>query len=727
MRKILFLFLLISSLNSFADDMTRLGFKGQLNKSSISGSYSGTESYTFDDFGNISKFYTDRYGASITTTSLNSTSTGFSGTCETEGIDGKVTITIGKNGITKIYVKYDTGSLTVNNSYDSNGRLIKKTYNETWYTEEELTFETNIEEEAEKLFQRQQTAVEDLYNPRNILNPERAAQKYIDATERNANAYVSNARAGFRKKKVKHTKNETYIFSNYVDDEFGNWTERTVKKQGDNASNKELNTIQYTNEFLSEYYWNKLKDSGDLRAIERFALLPTTTSKYKTLAVDFWNSKILDEIETVYHNNCDSLCKVAFGPITNKDISNKALDIARKDIFDNQVMLERDYTKVPLFKGRKMSGHDIFDDAYKAKIDERSLQLRNDSIAFLIKKAESEIANNNNLEASKTSRIILRIDNQNTHAKELAATSEFNLLVEKENSGSTTDKDYEYYRKANIGSQYDAAVADKHIMYAMSRKKEFKDSKRMCEYSDYLDNLSNLPMTEDVLSKYKKSQKRAYFSCMHGSFVNVGFGAFAGYSLGNEIHYGGEVGARFGYLCNILNVYIGAKYSYSAGFNSMDSKNKHNDDYTKDGYLSAHRITIPAILRINVKPNYFSAIYLGIGAEYSIPLNSKYTYYNVSQNSNWLTIAEDVSFSKTNSDSDKNMLRKSYIAPRFGIGITAQYLELELYGIYDKKGTLYDKEYLDKLGVETLIHSKQYEKQTEKAKLRFGLAARIMF
>lgn len=741
-KKLLLSLLLATSLMSYADDWSKLGYKGSGTKSAISGNNSGTESITFDNSGNLLGITTNRYGASFSTNSLTPNSSGFSGTCTTEGFNGKITITTGKYGIVKINIKYDTGSLTVTNSYDSEGKLSKKVYDESWYTEEELTFESNVEEEAARLYRNQQASANRMYerqqananklyedyqkallsgDPRKIKKAQDAYEKasrdnandYMNESERNANRYMSNARAGFKKKKVKHTKHNVYYFSDYDFDEFGNWTTRTVKEESSSSLTKDNHEVQYTNEFLSEYYWNKLKDSGNFRAIERFALKSTTTEKYKKIAQDFWNANILDAVAKVDNNHCDSLCKIAFRPIAYQDVTNKALNIARKDIFDNQVMLERDFNKVLLFKNKKMSGKEIFDTNYKQKIDQRSSQLRSDSIAFLINKAENEIAKKQNAEASKTSRGLLLIDDNNARGKELAATSEFNLLEEKENNGIVIDKDYDLYRLMNVGSQYDAAVADKHIMYAINRKKEFKDQKRMCDFRNYLDSLSYLPMTESVTSRYKKAKKNATYSCEHGSFINVGIGGFAGYSFGNEYHVGGEIGARLGYLCNILNVYIAGKYSYSAGFNSMDSQGKHNDDGTKDGYLTAQRITIPAILRLNVKPGYHSAIYLGLGAEYSIPINAKYIYYNESLN-------------KVESESDKKMLHKATIAPRFGIGVTARYLELELYGIYES-GTLYDKEYLDKLGVESLIYKKQYDNQTDKGKLRVGLAVRLLF
>ena len=142
-RKFFLSLLLISSMISYADDWSRLGYKGIGTKSTISDNsgYGGydTEKYIFDISGKLLEITSNRYGSNFSAKSLTPTSTGFSGSCETNDVDGKITITKGEKGITKIFVKYGTGSFTITNTYDSEGKLSKKVYDATWYEEEEIT------------------------------------------------------------------------------------------------------------------------------------------------------------------------------------------------------------------------------------------------------------------------------------------------------------------------------------------------------------------------------------------------------------------------------------------------------------------------------------------------------------------------------------------------------------------------------------------------------------
>ena len=199
MKRLIYLsLLLISSLISYADNWSRLGYKGKVTKTTIFGYGSGKESFTFDISGNLLGITTDCYNVSFSTQMLTRTSTGFSGTCKIKGFDGKISITTGKKGITKIYIKYDTGSLTVTNSYDSKGKLTKKVYEDIWYTEEEPTYDSNIGSELNR-YSKNQSSTLNRYGNRQQANLNRLQKKINDALAKGDMAAYQRARDEYMK------------------------------------------------------------------------------------------------------------------------------------------------------------------------------------------------------------------------------------------------------------------------------------------------------------------------------------------------------------------------------------------------------------------------------------------------------------------------------------------------------------------------------------------------
>jgi ElaB/YqjD/DUF883 family membrane-anchored ribosome-binding protein len=297
-RKFFLSLLLISSMISYADDWSRLGYKGIGTKSTISDNsgYGGydTEKYIFDISGKLLEITSNRYGSNFSAKSLTPTSTGFSGSCETNDVDGKITITKGEKGITKIFVKYGTGSFTITNTYDSEGKLSKKVYDATWYEEEEITYESNIGSELNR-FSKNQNSTLNKYSNRQQENVEKYKKKmesamargdmnaykkaydeymkasssnvddYMNESNRNVNSYMSNARAGIKTKKVKHTEHSVYTFSDYVFDDFGNWKTRKVSTENENF--EDCQTIDYDPEYVSQFYWERLEKEGNLQKI----------------------------------------------------------------------------------------------------------------------------------------------------------------------------------------------------------------------------------------------------------------------------------------------------------------------------------------------------------------------------------------------------------------------------------------------------------------------------
>ena len=734
MKRLIYLsLLLISSLISYADNWSRLGYKGKVTKTTIFGYGSGKESFTFDISGNLLGITTDCYNVSFSTQMLTRTSTGFSGTCKIKGFDGKISITTGKKGITKIYIKYDTGSLTVTNSYDSKGKLTKKVYEDIWYTEEEPTYDSNIGSELNR-YSKNQSSTLNRYGNRQQANLNRLQKKindalakgdmaayqrardeymkasndnandYMNESETNSNSYMSNVHAGFKKKKVKHTNHNVCYFSDYDFDEFGNWTSRTVSLEKDEFGERQ--TIVYDSEYWSKYFWGKLKPEGDLRKIESFAMNPNCYATYKDSAVTFWNERILKEIKLVYNNNIDSLCKASKSPIITDLRKDSALNIVREDIYSNQVLSLRDFNTVRQMKDMVYCNIPIFDKPFQEKIMARSEELRKDSVLFLTTKAQKELDSEDNNSALITSNTILLIDKDNANAINIGQEASYRLIVEREHENTVTEADYISFLDTYPSSIHSQEMQNNRALFASNLFNEETSNEE-------LERVNALPTDESTHKIVSKRYKKWKFKNNRGRFFHIGLGGEFAYGPVNTV-VSGELTTRFGYTANLLNLTVGLKYNYLTSSSQMFKSPKESGK----AYFERQYLSVPIMLRLNFLHGYNGSSYFAVGTELNInTLSAK------------LRDVEDIK--------EKNFANDKFsITPRIALGGRFYGIEIELFATYDVDNPFnvdYIKDYKLKSGqnIKTACDESAYDKQINGEdffdKVRGGIALRLWF
>lgn len=736
-RKFFLSLLLISSMISYADDWSRLGYKGIGTKSTISDNsgYGGydSEKYIFDISGKLLEITSNRYGSNFSAKSLTPTSTGFSGSCETNDVDGKITITKGEKGITKIFVKYGTGSFTISNTYDSEGKLSKKVYDATWYEKEEITYESNIGSELNR-FSKNQNSTLNKYGNRQQENVEKYKKKmesamargdmnaykkaydeymkasssnvddYMNESNRNVNSYMSNARAGIKTKKVKHTEHRVYTFSDYVFDDFGNWKTRKVSTENENF--EDCQTIDYDPEYVSQFYWERLEKEGNLQKIEAFFLNPITTSKYKELASNYWNGHVLDEVAQKYNNNNDTLCCMTKKAIISDVVKEQALEIVRNNVFNNNVMAERDYVRVFRMKDLQCQNVTVFNDNYRQKIEVRSQELRADSIAFLINKAKQEFESANYQQALATSKGIQLIDPSNETAADLCQESSYRIILFKESNNSISESDYVSF--------IDEYKTSNHVPEMQNNRALFASSLFNIETPDReLERVYALPTDEPTHKIVRKRYKKWKYRINRGNFVHVGVGGEYALGAANSVA-SGELLLRFGYTVNIVNVVTGIKYNYltstSQAFKTPKEAGK--------AYFERQYLSVPLMLNFNLKHGYNGCTYIGVGTD-----------INITSLSSKLRDVEDV----TEKEFGNNKLS---FTPRVAFGGRFFGIELELFASYDSSNpfnTEFIKAYNMNNGqnIKTVCDENSFKKQIEddsfSSKLRGGLALRLWF
>ena len=711
MKKFFFLVLLplLCSLVVNASDWSKFGIKGECIKAS-----SQFETLNFDNNGNLTGFILVITGSRIESTgAIQTVKNGFTGKCKiyenntTE--TGSYQITIGPNGITKLSVKYDDGStLTSTYSYNSNGLLVKRIDDAMWWEEDSYSLETDAAARERKA----QAVIDAAYKAaaRKPLDIAGNARR-LEAAERKAAAILAGTDVKVKTKKTKKTAKETVVFDSYKSDEFNNWTYRQFKD--DDGNHNENREIKYTDDFLCRIQWEKLKQSGNLKAIEMFAMNNRTTEKYKKIASEFWNSNILPKIARQDNNNPDSLCYAAFSPVANKETSDKALNMARRDIYDNQVMQERDFNKVKAISTLKVRDQEIFDLDYKNRIDERAEQLRNDSISFLLKQSENALSSGQLSLASQEAKKLLVIDELNYQAKEIASKADFMMIENKEKAGSVTDIDYINFCDYHKDSPRAKTVADKYAQYAINKKSQYKKDGNYDSYPSYLNGVlaKDLPMSQNARADLSKNSEKSRIELASGRPIGFGVGfAFAG-STGNDFRF--EIGPmlRLGRLSSPINAQVSLAYGYSSG----------NSNGEKGPNLTSSRFLIPVMLRWNFVrklkemdklDEYIMTCYLAAGAQLSIPLGGKLNYS--SEQDDYVKL-------------EKDFLSKTYISPKIAIGVHGlKYFELELFGIYHTN-SLYNKDNLFSIGADELLGQKLFDKNTKKPQIQIGGAFRIVF
>ena len=218
-------------------DMSLFGFKGKVTKASVNSGGTGYESYSFGMDGNISdKIYLwdGTEGRSYDVVITNRARNGFSG----DSYYGKLKATVVKNKITKISIsgtKNDNPSTyTCSYTYDKDGNLKKVNEVFVYYVVEGIEYGGGIYGQNEYLAELDRLQREYQQKLMRGMSPSEA-ERWLENAQRRLqdklNGVGVNAYA--RTKKTKKTVKAEYTYSNYVFDDFGNWTSRTYQKGTD--------------------------------------------------------------------------------------------------------------------------------------------------------------------------------------------------------------------------------------------------------------------------------------------------------------------------------------------------------------------------------------------------------------------------------------------------------------------------------------------------------------
>lgn len=700
----LFFILLFITISLEAADWKKFGLSGKCHSAS-----SENEILRFDDEGNLIEFTLKTSVGSVESQSLTTTYNGFEGECyvKEDCITGYYILIIESNGISSLYVTYEnndelTTTITCTYLYDSNGLLIKRTDEKIW---SEYIDNYYYRAKVQELEKEAQEIMKNAYKMCNKHpNDAKKNNKILKEAEKRATNILSQKDNIPLQIIIEKNINNTVYFSNYEIDNYNNWISRGYTSNNSYTYKNEKRKIEYTHDFTDNSEWEKIKNSGDLKAVEEFAKSYKTSYKYETIAIEYWNSHILEEVEKVYNNDIKILCDVYLNSIANEEIKQKALTIIRKNAYENIVLIETDFTAVMKMTSMTIRGIDIFDDNYKTLIELHSNKLRQDSIKKLIDKAENELLINQLPEACNTANNILFIDNDNNRAKEILAEAYFGILEEKEYNGTITYEDYISFFEINKGSKYDIIVGNKLTKYALSQENYYIKNNLFYEYYYYLSNIENNYQMDDEINnslrskmlyikkKADKKQKIDHFWGLdnknHGKLIGFGGEGTVGYTL-NNFDDDMRIGLfgfyfRFGYLSGFINGYTGILLD-CRGYN----------------YDAQGRLTFPLMLRCNFLRESNHAFYLAGGMQLSIPLvNSK-------------------------NDVLKNIRTNNQFFPRISIGYAGKHSEIELYGIIENKA-YYNKDKLIDAGIDKIIDSESFDKATNNYnRFHLGLAVRF--
>lgn len=695
-----------SYVNSQTTDVSLFGFKGKVTGASINAGAFGSFSFGEDGYVTNKIFLWDGTEEQCYDVEINKrTKNVISG----ESKYGKFSATIANNHITKIKISGKINNYpstyTCTYSYDKKGNLVKVNEVFVYYKDEGIEYGGGVY--GVDNYQRELNNISQEYQRKLMsgMTQEQAQQWYNNAVarlQRAAQGVGVNTYA--RTKKTKKTVKADYTYSNYVFDDFGNWISRTYQKGTDYQTQNQ--TINYDPDFWSHFYWERLEKEGDLRKIEAFYLHPITTNTYKVLASKYWNEHIMAEVAQKYNNNLDTLCRMAEKAIIFDTVKEQALDIVRDQIFNNDVMTERDYKRVSQMKVLRRQNVIVFNDIYQKKIDTQSEKLRTDSVNFLINKAQQEFESTRYQQALATSKGIIIIDPQNETAANLCQESSYRIILSKEAENSIQESDYVSFIDEYNASDHVPEIQNKRALYASSLFNRETSNEE-------LERVNALPTDELTHKIVSKRYKKWMFKNNRGNFFHIGIGGGFAYGSVNTVA-SGEVTTRFGYTANLLNLTVGLKYNYLTSSSQMFKSPKESGS----AYFNRQYLSIPIMLRFNFKHGYNGSSYFAAGTE-----------LNISTLSAKLRNVEDIDDKKFANDNIS-------FTPRIALGGRFFGLEIELFGTYDVDNPFnvdYIKKYKLKNGnnIQTVCDKSAYDKQINGEdffdKVRGGIALRIWF
>lgn len=447
---------------------------------------------------------------------------------------------------------------------------------------------------------------------------------------------------------------------------------------------------------------------------------------YETTAKQIWNELATTVIEKS-QNSPEMLCLIAKNNLVNDANKSLALQYAQEYAYNNVVLTKKNFREVEEAVYMKYSDIRVFDNNYIIKIRQYSDSLRLDSVSHLLAKAKDELAQNWFSQVKNTCNSIENIDPSNKETKGLKCEADYGLLMQQK---VRKVNDYTDFLNLYPASKYYEEVSDMCANEFFANKNAYKNNySSICSYSYFLNGLQSKlrPSSKnaDRLSKVAHSTQKkcsrhqfwdnafdSMFKCDDCRFASINLGGSLGITGGTEFVGAGEVGLRIFHKCKWLNIYLGAKYLYTSGISDLWTATNLTGEFM-EGYLTSQHIAIPAELRINFKHECEKTIYLGVGAEYGIPLNGSFTYLNPSN------------YNEKQSLKSKDYLNPASIWPRASIGYSSSFMDFSLVGTYMPDG-LYNMDNLRMASADELVGQTLFDKQL-KSKFKVELSIKYFY
>jgi len=699
MKRTLIIAVLLSATLTSADaqDWSKWGLKGNVQKAEIETSNldrnDGTLKFTTE--GTVQQLLVETPWITVMSDEFSTTKNGYS---SSQHFNLNITIKQGRIATSDIVetIRGITHHYTTAYTYGTNGFLEKMTGTHSWtttrteYVEQTASMNRNVA--------RAKELQEQIKQARTDAERQRLTAEYQRVV---SGAGVNTSGGNTREVKENHSESFSRTYYNYKTDDLGNWTSRSFRTEASTTTYVQKQTITYEPEFLSDYRWVQLPKT-DLAKVEKFAQDKNITATYRKKASDYWNNNILNELNAKSAEDMDKYCAAAYSSIASKETKEKALDYVQSTIYNSRVVPERDYAKVKQMASMRWDGYLIFNTDYFKRIEDKSLQLYNDSLAGLKQQAQTAYDANDFAEVRVLTDRIKAIDSNNEFAKTLRAEVDYRFLQSKENANIVNQQDYMDFLQANPGSAYDGEVKDKYANLAIKNAKGYRASSEVAEW-----------VKQNRYSYYDKAKRkvdREYFKAFRGKFVHFGFSG--DFNMGGaNFGFGGGVHARFGYNLSWINLEVGAKYTY---LNSTKGETGRDDDL-QGGYFMRQYLSVPVDLHINLTHDDEYAWYLGVGAELAVS--------NLS--ANFKEKKPTTQSKKDKKIGNQDML----ISPKLSVGYTKNTLEVELYGLYDMDSQ-FNVDYVTPV-YGTISDPKIFEQQVSDQKLfdklRLGLSFKFLF
>ena len=655
--------------------------------------------------------------------------------------DGTCKVHVSNGKVSKFELYVDAGEIQMSRTYTITYDKDKVTSKEIHSTTTEEFYTVDNSKEIEKI----RNQINNLYAEYGYLRYSFSyasawanAYKKITKLESKLNA-LRESHGERRSRLVTKKETVTNVYSNFQYDEVGNVIAYTnsytsTETDGQTSKDKVAGNASYTydSHYLGEFYWNKLKESQDLDALEKFYLNEGCDINYRTLAENRWNTIVLSVLENEYKNNTEEVIKFMGKEITSRENYAKMNELVSAAYYPQATKI-RDFSQLKkTINWKAKNGVKIFNKEYQNKILNLCDQLRADSIVFLKNKAQAEYDKALYTKAMETSNGILNISPNDQKALDLLDNSSYKQILKNVGAGTPNPNEMTQYLQTFPQGQHKAEVEDQYATYNLNVLKACEDEEAINKAGgmDLINFLRSLPVNDLKLAKsVKKTADKKEFIIKRGDVLDFGLGVSADFGPGMMGLFG-EAGFRVGYLANFVNLYVGGRFGWMGSGVAM-CKREDARQTINGGHFELLRASVPVQLRLHLAKKYDSAWYLGLGADLNFNINSKIKLNGVASTST-NSAGQQVQTSTGNPRldntmlfKDKNLVNKMTYSPRVALGYSGSIFNFELYGVYDLKDT-FNKEYLENNHIDNLVHPQFYDGQVNN-KWRIGAALRIMF